>query len=144
MAINWLRRWFPDREIPGRRSPCRAGKRTVCRCRPSLEALEQRLVPTAALAGYYTLNDNFQHAIVATTDGTVHELSFNPHTGIHQDVLAHFDSIVGLAGYYTPNDNFQHAIVATRDGTVNEVFFNTQTGIHQDVLAHFDSILGLA
>src|SRR5690348_11746223 len=116
MASHWFPRWMLRHGIAQEQTRCRAGKPAIKRHQPSVKTLEQRVVPTAALAGYYTDNDNFQHAIVATTDGNINEVFFNPQTGIHQDVLANFANVIGLAGYYTPNDGYQHAIVATRDG----------------------------
>jgi hypothetical protein len=123
--------------------------------RPVVEALEARLVLSSdfvGVAGYYTPSDGYQHALLATTDGTVREVFFgNPQdgNGVHKDTLAHFSGgILGLAGYYNPSDGYQHALVATGDGTVHEVFFgNPQDGyvIHQDTLARFSGrIVGLA
>jgi hypothetical protein len=88
-----------------------------------------------ALAGYYT-PDGYQHALVATANGQVHEVYFNPTKGISQDVIAHFNNVVALAGYYTP-DGYQHALVATANGQVHEVYFNPTKGISQDVIAQF-------
>jgi 2-keto-3-deoxy-6-phosphogluconate aldolase len=106
-----------------------------------------------SLAGYVTPQDGFnngdyQHVIVATSDGVVHEIFFNPTLGLGQDVLAQYaaGSIASLAGYYTPGDGYQHVIVATSDGKVHEVFFNPNVGTFQDVLAQFSNsaIIGVA
>jgi hypothetical protein len=102
-----------------------------------------------AVAGFYDPGDGFQHALVATTDGHLHEVKFaNPaHPGILVDAqgpVASFaaGSVVSLAGYYgPPGDGFEHALVATRDGRVSEVFFGNPKfpgGKGQDVLARFD------
>src|SRR5712692_8772498 len=55
-------------------------------------------------------SDSFQHVIVATQNGDVHEVFFNPSIGIHvtQPALANFAGIIGVAGYFTPNDGIQH------------------------------------
>jgi subtilase family serine protease len=39
-----------------------------------------------SVAGYYTPNDGFQHAIVATGDGKVHEVFFDPTKGVFQGI----------------------------------------------------------
>jgi hypothetical protein len=93
-------------------------------------------------------NGDYQHVIVATSDGVVHEIFFNPTQGLGQDVLAQYaaGSIVSVAGYYTPGDGYQHVIVATNDGKVHEDFFNPTQGLGQDVLAQFNNsaIIGVA
>jgi hypothetical protein len=104
-----------------------------------------------AVAGYFDPDpaDQFQHVLVATADGIVHEVKFaSPaHPGIFVDAqgtVASFaaGSIVSLAGYYGPTgDGYEHAIVATRDGKVSEVYFGNPKfpgGKGQDVLGQFD------
>jgi hypothetical protein len=97
-----------------------------------------------SVAGYFTPSDGFQHAIAATSEGQLHEVYFNPQTGIFRDILGCFDEVVAIAGYFTPNDGFQHVIVATSDGDVHEVYFDPQKGVFEDLLAHFDGIIDIA
>jgi hypothetical protein len=76
------------------------------------------------IAGYYARDDQDQHVIVGTKDGTLHEVYWKPAQGVHQDVLTQFGSeIVGVGGYYADDDDTQHAIVATSDGTLTEVYW---------------------
>ena len=74
------------------------------------------------IAGYYAENDQYQHVIVGTTDGKVHEIYWKiGQQGIEgQYILTQFNanSIVGIAGYYAENDTGQHVIVGTKDGNV--------------------------
>ena len=42
-----------------------------------LEAMETRSLPSiTGVAGFYTPDDGFRHAIVGTTDGVVHEVYY--------------------------------------------------------------------
>jgi hypothetical protein len=102
------------------------------------------------ITGYYNpaANDQFQHVIVATNDGKVHELWWKRGQGVQQDPqhpLAQFglNSIVGITGYYTPNDGIQHVIVDTRDTNVHEVWWKHGIAVQQDTLGSgFNNIVG--
>jgi photosystem II stability/assembly factor-like uncharacterized protein len=87
-----------------------------------------QFAPTAGVAGYYTPNDNFEHAIVPTANGLVNEVYFgNPqHPGPYEDPLnatSPLVNIVGVAGYFDPGDGFEHVLAATADGKVHEIRF---------------------
>jgi len=65
------------------------------------------------VAGYHDPRDGFQHALLATLDGALHEIKFaNPaQPGIFVDPqgpVHHFDSesIFALTGYFNPSDGF--------------------------------------
>jgi hypothetical protein len=98
-------------------------------------------------AGYYAAGDGFQHVIVATIDGVVHEVFWKPqdpaNPGVGVDQLTTFPAgtIAALAGYYAAGDGFQHVIVATIDGVVHEVFWKPQDpanpGVGVDQLTTF-------
>jgi hypothetical protein len=98
------------------------------------------------VGGYYTLKDRFQHAIVATTDGGLHEVYFDPQRGIFSDDLGCFGDVVAAASFQTPDDGYQHVIVATADGKIREVFFDPGIGIHvsEPPLASFPGVVALA
>src|SRR5947208_3007005 len=90
--------------------------------------------------GFFSADDNYRHAIVATTDGNVHEIFYNPATGLGETVLFHYDAgIVDVAGFFSPDDNYRHAIAATTDGNVHEIFYNPATGLGETVLFHYDA-----
>ena len=120
-------------------------RRSVLSCRALLLTASILLVPTEVTA---QSSGHFQHAIVATNDGQVHEVFFNSSAGTHitQPALATLPGIVSIAGYVTPNDGLQHVIVATNDGQVHEVFFSSSAGIHvtQPALAKLPGIVSIA
>src|SRR5436309_2424775 len=98
----------------------------------------------SSIASYYTPNDNFRHAIVATTDGNVSEIYFHPNSINISPPLANFGGIVGIAGFYTPDDHYRHAIVATHDGNLREIYFQPAKGIFvTGPLANFTGITGI-
>jgi hypothetical protein len=103
--------------------------------------LEDRCLLSGGLAGYFTPNDSFQHAIVGTPDGSANEYFFNPQTGHGQDVLGYFNGVNAIAGYYSPLDRYQHVIVAAPDGNLTEIYFDPTRGIADDTLAHFNSTI---
>jgi len=67
-----------------------------------------------SVAGFFTPDDNFRHAIVATQDGKVTEIFFNPQQGRGQAVIGNFNNIVSVGGFYSDDDKFRHAIVAAQ------------------------------
>jgi hypothetical protein len=98
-----------------------------------------------AIAGYYSNNDQYQHTIVATTNGKVQEFYWNPAVGgqVGQDVVTQFPSgsVVAIAGYWANIDDRHHTIVASKDGKVYEIYWKSgQAGIEgQYVLTEFPS-----
>src|SRR5947209_3795785 len=87
---------------------------------PALQA--QSRVNSAG--AYFSSKDNYQHALVATNDGALREIYFDPLRGVFQDELGCFGKIVAISAFFTPDDGFQHAIVGTDDGSIREVFFD--------------------
>lgn len=76
------------------------------------------------VAGHYSDNDDTQHVVVASPDGTLYEINWNPNHGPTTPTrVAHFDNLACLASFFTPDDNFQHAITATSDGDLYEVYW---------------------
>jgi subtilase family serine protease len=97
-----------------------------------------------SVGGFFSSDDNYRHAIVATNDGTVTEAFFNPQQGQGQAVLGTFPGVVSVGGFFSSDDNYRHAIVATNDGTMTEAFFNPQQGQGQAVLGTFPGIVAVA
>ncbi len=84
------------------------------------------------LVGYYSECEKMQHVVVATTDGTLHELHWNwkIHPFAYAPLLhapgsapVQLSGMHSLSGFYTSDDNKQHVIVATGDGRLHEVYF---------------------
>lgn len=94
--------------------------------------IAQMSSPIHGVAGYYSECEKMQHVVVATTDGTLHEIHWN--WNIHPfsswpllrspgSAPVQFTGIHSLSGFYTSDDNKQHVIVATEDGRLHEVYF---------------------
>jgi len=100
------------------------------------------------VAAYYSDNDGFHHQDVATEDGTLHELFWQPGPGVNHGVLRKFGSpIVGVAAYFVPEDLFHHQDLATEDRTLHELFWlaGPDTPVNHGVLREFDSpVVGVA
>jgi hypothetical protein len=83
------------------------------------------------VGGFFSGDDNYRHAIVATSNGNVTEIFYNPYLGQGQVVLANFDpavsTIAGVAGFFSPDDNFRHVLVATSDGNIHEILYSPVT-----------------
>lgn len=103
------------------------------------------------VAGYYSENDQTQHVVVATNDGTLYEIHWNssiPPTPPQQ--LGQFRDLHSLAGFYTSDDDFQHVIVFTQDGRLHEMFFkdaqhaNTRSPLFQLRTTATSSHIGMA
>lgn len=97
-----------------------------------------------AVASYYSDNDSTQHAIAATTDGSLYEIHWNQHTTpTLPQKLAQFNGILCITGFYTSDDAYQHVIAATSDGNLHEVYFHdAQHAQTRSPLVHLKSIIG--
>jgi hypothetical protein len=98
------------------------------------------------VGAYASAKDNYQHAIVSTDDGALHEIYFDPLRGIFRDELGCFGKVVATSAFFTADDGLQHAIVGTADGSIREVFFDPSVGIHvsEPALAVMPGLVGLA
>jgi hypothetical protein len=96
-----------------------------------------------SLSSFYTSDDNYQHVIVATEDGWLHELYFM--VPRYQDVhprtpLLHYTippgPPIGQAGFYTADgDNLRHTTVGGADSLLHEVTWNAQVTPTENILA---------
>jgi hypothetical protein len=76
-----------------------------------------------AIAGFYSDDDKYRHLLVATKDGNVHELFYQPDRGPAESVIASFPGIVDIAGFYNADDHYRAALVGLSDGKLWEVYF---------------------
>lgn len=65
------------------------------------------------------------------------------------NVLGHYDGIVGIAASYNIDDGYRVVLVATRNGDVREIFYKATRSTMpvskgESVIAHFDGIIGIA
>src|SRR5947209_5633243 len=78
--------------------------------------------------------------IVATNDGNLFEIFYNPQSGQGQATLSNLNGIIDIAAFFTNDDNYRHVIVSTSDGNVHEIFYNPQSGQGQALLGNFPGV----
>jgi hypothetical protein len=78
-----------------------------------------------SLGSYFTPGDKFRHAIVATVDGDIHELFYNPKTSTGDPDASAGDATLGsfcglefVTGFYAGDDELQHPVVVTSAGDI--------------------------
>jgi hypothetical protein len=103
---------------------------------------------SGGLAGYSNpLSNNgiLEHAIVGSSDGTVHDFSFNQ-VGQNNNVLGYFVGVTSVAAYYDadPTDGNEHVIVAAPDGNLTDIVLSPQGVLGSRVLARFNGIVAIA
>ena len=86
-----------------------------------------------SVAGYYTANDSYEHAITATDDGRLHETYFDPKRGKFHDDLGCYGQIVLESSFYSLDDGMQHALVLRADGSIRDAQFSSNTGMNLSV-----------
>jgi hypothetical protein len=105
-------------------------RRLVLLCLSALSVstcfLCQAQTTITSVAGYLSSNDSYQHAIVATDDGRIHETYFDP--GINHDEIGCFGQILGQSSFYSSDDAMQHVTVARADGTIRDLAFSAGAG----------------
>ncbi len=73
------------------------------------------------IAGFFTPDDNYHHAVATTSDGKLHELWFKrgeapPHkTDLPYD-MSGFHPKKGMASFYSPCDDLRHVVIVDRNG----------------------------
>lgn len=83
------------------------------------------LIGRHSVGAFHTSNDNLEHAIIAKTDRTVHELywAYGSSTFSDATLWTYSTSILAISGWYTPGDNNRHVAVALSNNTVREIYY---------------------
>jgi len=80
------------------------------------------------IAGFFTPDDNYHHAIVGTNDGKPHELYYNlgesPNRNDMRYQISSFDPKKGMASFYSPVDNLRHVVIVDRMGNPVDITWN--------------------
>jgi hypothetical protein len=97
--------------------------------RPSPGAAPVQFGGIASLGGFYTSDDNYQHVIVATEDGGLHELYFTNSQQVHlRSPLLQLNTTagphIGMAAFYSSDDGLRHATVGGADSILHEVVWS--------------------
>jgi hypothetical protein len=84
-----------------------------------------------SLSGFYTCDDNYQHVIVATEDGRLHEVYFtdsqhvNVRSPLYKLPTTAYHSHIGQAGFYSPAVNPMRVVtVGGADSFLHEVVWS--------------------
>jgi N,N-dimethylformamidase beta subunit-like, C-terminal len=96
-----------------------------------------------AIDGFYSPDDHARHAIVATQNGDIWEIFFNPGAGQGKALLANIPGVVDVGAFYSDDDGFRHVIVATGAGDVSEIFYGAG-GLGIAPLGHFPGVIAVA
>lgn len=97
-----------------------------------------------SLGSYFTPKDGYRHVIVATSDGEVHEIFYNPQKGVGNAKLACFCGLRFLTAFYTPDDDFQHPIAATDTNDIFEMFYKPGDFHVTGSLANFPGMIAMS
>ncbi len=102
------------------------------------------LQQVVACDGFYSPDDQSRHAIVATVDGSIWEVYYNPDRGISQTKVDTIPGVIDVASFYSADDKYRHVLAAGGDGTLWEVYFNPAWGISQVSLGSFSNMSRVA
>jgi hypothetical protein len=98
--------------------------------------------------GFFSSDDRFRHAIVATTDRSITEVFFNPQQGQGQAVLqgpgALPGNVIDVGAFYSDDDMYRHVIAALNNGEIWEVFYSPLTGQGHTVLAQLSDVVAVS
>jgi hypothetical protein len=96
------------------------------------------------IATYADAGDGDNHALVATQEQALHDISWGK-TSLHDDIVASFPGkILSIAGFYSPDDGRQHAIVLFQGGYISDVSWTIgHANVRRDGLATISSAVGV-
>ncbi len=93
---------------------------------------------------FFTPDDSNRHAIVAANNGDIHEIYFNPQTGIFDTILANIAGAIDVGAFYSPDDKMRHVIVAAADGGIYEIYFRPDIGINVTRIGSISQAIAVA
>lgn len=89
-----------------------------------------------AIAGFFTPDDNYHHAVGITNDRTLHELYFRVGEAPNRrDPLYHINSLdpnKGAASFYSPGDNLRHVVLVDSLGNPIDISWNAEQAPRDD------------
>ena len=103
-----------------------------------------RVASPAHIAGFFSSDDNVNHAIVVSAAGDVKELFYDVESGQGLAALTTSEDTVAVGAFFSSDDNVRHVLIGTAAGDLTEVFFNPQQGQGQVVLTNLPDIVGVA
>jgi hypothetical protein len=80
-----------------------------------------------AMDGFYSSDDGYRHAVVATAGGDILEIYFHPAHGSGRRLLANLSGTVDVSGFYSDDDGVRHVIVARSNGEISDIAFTPQS-----------------
>jgi hypothetical protein len=81
------------------------------------------------IAGFFTLDDNYHHAVAGTDDGKLHQLYYKLNETPNRNDLDYppissFDPSKGMASFYSLGDNLSHVVIVDRMGNPVDITWN--------------------
>ena len=80
------------------------------------------------IAGFFTPDDKYHHAVVTTSDRKLHEIYYKPgeshRTDLSYTISSGFDPLKGMAGFYSPYDNLRHVVVVDGNRHLVDITWN--------------------
>ncbi len=85
------------------------------------------------IAGFFTPDDNYHHAVVTTSDYKLHEIYYKPGESPHiidlsYSISSSFDPYKGMAGFYSPWDNLRHVVIVYSPRNLVDITWNKHQG----------------
>lgn len=82
----------------------------------------------ATIAGFFTPDDNYYHAVATTNDEKLHELWYKPGESPHKNDLPYdirgFHPHKGMASFYSPCDDLRHVVLVDHNGHPVDITWN--------------------
>jgi hypothetical protein len=60
--------------------------------------------------GFFSADDNFRHAVVATGDGNINEFPYSPVVGQPQGMSTFLNGVIDIGGFTSDDDRFRHIV----------------------------------
>ena len=102
----------------------------------------------ASLGSYFTPGDKNRHVIVATIDGEIHELFYNPKTNTGNPnasagnaTLGSFCGLEFVTAFYAGDDKLQHPVVVTNAGDIFAIAYKPDQFAMAGPLANVQDIV---
>ncbi|HWZ20123.1 MAG TPA: hypothetical protein VNW73_15090 [Ktedonobacteraceae bacterium] len=86
---------------------------------------------SVTIAGFFTPNDKYHHAVVGTRDGNLHEFYYRLDESLHitethktdlpLSFISGFHSGCGMASFYSPYDNLRHVVIVDSMGKLEDI-----------------------
>ncbi|KWK76864.1 N,N-dimethylformamidase beta subunit family domain-containing protein [Burkholderia ubonensis] len=97
-----------------------------------------------ACDGFFSADDNFRHAVIATGDGNIREFPYSPIAGQPQGISAFLNGVIDIGGFTSDDDRFRHIVAVDVQNNVWDIAWDNNNQPIVQILVNIPNAIRVA